>query len=1148
MATWFFVGADKQKYRFREDELPQLVRDETVGRDTLVWAKGRPDWVPLHAVAELMAHLPHASGGDPSPAPSPASERAEAASAGAPARPAAAEWFLLSADKQRRRVSGEELRQLVLRAEVGAATLVWRRGRSDWTALGAVEELEPLLEERAAVEAEAAAAARRSTRASGACAEEWFYVGRSKQRLRATREELAQLAMEGEVTGETLVWAKGRAEWSLLREVRGLAEVAAHAGGGGAAEARERQEAQRRKAAARHQRGGAAAAAAPAHRETALEMEQAAYPAVGLLAQMMRAGAPSGAAEARRRHPAAAAGGGGAALSAFPPPPAAAGKPSAAPANDCSAPAASAATPPTDPSPCPPSAAPSASASPPSESVAPPPAAGEEAAEEQQQQQQEEEEVARVEEWKFNEDGSLEGRVYGKRGYHDGDRITTSFVPPHSRHEAYVVTGSGTKYLLGKPAAAESGRASEADGADGAFPAKYAAAHCQIMESLAAGVTPPTELYAERDLQLFKLSDALIKRAYREYADLYLGESTPPRVRGMAEMTLIRLGEVVDMPRHKRIKMAERGEEEAKSTGVAYGYYYDDDDEDGVYRYQAACLQVMETLEQGDTPTVEQYAQLDLALFQLSDSHLAQEKANFVKLYLEPDATPQLRKMVEMTLIKLSKLTALPRHERVKMAEAQHAAAQAARRDVASGKISLSTASPHDGTSGVASEADAKATLLKELMRGGLAQLGDSKVVEGMLRSAGIDAEAESRELNLSGMLLDNRASAVAAACAMIGSGVPTVLDLSENDLNVNDAKTLAPAIAASRSLTRVDLHRNNLAAAGVAALVSGGALASALVAVDLAETDMGAEGARAIAAALRGGSAVRSLDVGYNFIDQPAALELLAAMKGKGMVSVGVAGCELGPDGARALAGLASGSATLKSVNAMSNGFDSQSVALLLKIKDLQPSLTTLCGLPPGKKEASFVRRGLKAEDIQLLAPEVAAGSLSSVDVSYNSLDRAAALELLAAMKGKEITTVGMAGCELGPEGALSFAQFVSATPSVRSVNLASNELGVEGAVPLAKAFAEAASLKYISLANNGLGDEGVMALVEHGLFRCRLMSWDLKSNRIGFEGANALAGSGAFTHHLEEADLRTNPLTAPGRQKLRQSVETRDGVLLRL
>ena len=78
------------------------------------------------------------------------------------------------------------------------------------------------------------------------------------------------------------------------------------------------------------------------------------------------------------------------------------------------------------------------------------------------------------------------------------------------------------------------------------------------------------------------------------------------------------------------------------------------------------------------------------------------------------------------------------------------------------------------------------------------------------------------------------------------------------------------------------------------------------------------AEGIKAIADALVRGS-LNSIDVGYNGIDQAAALELLAAMKEKAMVSIGMASCNLGVEGAKLVAEMAAVSRSLKQVIASS-------------------------------------------------------------------------------------------------------------------------------------------------------------------------------------------------------------------------------------
>ena len=60
---------------------------------------------------------------------------------------------------------------------------------------------------------------------------------------------------------------------------------------------------------------------------------------------------------------------------------------------------------------------------------------------------------------------------------------------------------------------------------------------------------------------------------------------------------------------------------------------------------------------------------------------------------------------------------------------------------------------------------------------------------------------------------------------------------------------------------------------------------------------------------------------------------------------------------------------------------------------------------------------------------------SCAQIDVSFNSFSQAASLELIAAMKGKSMVSIGMASCELGVEGAKAMAELVSVTASITSV-----------------------------------------------------------------------------------------------------------------
>ena len=72
-------------------------------------------------------------------------------------------------------------------------------------------------------------------------------------------------------------------------------------------------------------------------------------------------------------------------------------------------------------------------------------------------------------------------------------------------------------------------------------------------------------------------------------------------------------------------------------------------------------------------------------------------------------------------------------------------------------------------------------------------------------------------------------------------------------------------------------------------------------------------------------------------------------------------------------------------------------------------------------------------------------------MDVGYNNIDQAASLELIAAMKGKSMESIGMAQCKLGVEGAKAAAEMVSVMPSLTVTDMRYNNLDTESATMLA-------------------------------------------------------------------------------------------------
>ena len=88
-----------------------------------------------------------------------------------------------------------------------------------------------------------------------------------------------------------------------------------------------------------------------------------------------------------------------------------------------------------------------------------------------------------------------------------------------------------------------------------------------------------------------------------------------------------------------------------------------------------------------------------------------------------------------------------------------------------------------------------------------------------------------------------------------------------------------------------------------------------------------------------------------------------------------------LGPASAQLIGMLLPVNASVTSVTLLANRFDDATVAMLLKLKEEKPNLTTLCGLQPNQTEADFSGWGLTPQDARLLAPEILVhASLTSV------------------------------------------------------------------------------------------------------------------------------------------------------------------------
>ena len=145
-----------------------------------------------------------------------------------------------------------------------------------------------------------------------------------------------------------------------------------------------------------------------------------------------------------------------------------------------------------------------------------------------------------------------------------------------------------------------------------------------------------------------------------------------------------------------------------------------------------------------------------------------------------------------------------------------------------------------------------------------------------------------------------------------------------------------------------------------------------------------------------------------------------------------------------------------------------------------------------------------------------------AQIDVGFNKIDQAASLELVAAIQGKSMMSIGMANCKLGVEGAKAVAGLASVTPSLTKIMVSGNGLGDEGATALCNALRESKVTKVQELS----------------------LCW----NDIGPDGAKAVAAMASSVASLSQLDASCNNLDRGGYgvQLLRNAVREREGFVL--
>lgn len=154
-------------------------------------------------------------------------------------------------------------------------------------------------------------------------------------------------------------------------------------------------------------------------------------------------------------------------------------------------------------------------------------------------------------------------------------------------------------------------------------------------------------------------------------------------------------------------------------------------------------------------------------------------------------------------------------------------------------------------------------------------------------------------------------------------------------------------------------------------------------VQLNMSDNRLGVEGAKAVAPALAK-SSLTSIDLSSNYLTGGHPYKEMSGVK--------------------AIARAISSSAALRSTSLLCNSMDEKTVTMLLKVKESNLAIITLCGIKADQTEASFMGWGLKPADAKLLAPELANhGTLTKADLRGNRFSDDAKAQLRESAQGRE-------------------------------------------------------------------------------------------------------------------------------------------------
>jgi hypothetical protein len=231
-------------------------------------------------------------------------------------------------------------------------------------------------------------------------------------------------------------------------------------------------------------------------------------------------------------------------------------------------------------------------------------------------------------------------------------------------------------------------------------------------------------------------------------------------------------------------------------------------------------------------------------------------------------------------------------------------------------------------------------------------------------------------------------------------------VDLLFSSVGCKDAIIISELMRANASLTSLDVGFNEIGKEEVLNLVSIFKQKDQMKSVGLANCNLGVNGAKAVADYVSVSASLTECNLRGNDLDEEGWCLIFDALRDNPQNKI--AKWDLTSESinsviAKSLAAYVAVSASLTSVNILTNKLGIEGATVLLKVRAEKPMLRTLYGLTHTETAINLQHMGLGPADAMLLAPEVAViPSLTALDVEYNSMGDEGNALVREAVKGR--------------------------------------------------------------------------------------------------------------------------------------------------